>query len=70
MPRANHDLMEQGLIGAVASSSEDDDMGAVYDAIRTQENSDKEQERIGNLRQLGQEVLDKCGYAEYSEITV
>ncbi len=70
MPRANHDLMEQELIGAVASSPEDDDMGAVYDAIRTQENSDKEQERIGNLRQLGQEVLDKCGYAGYGEITV
>jgi len=62
--------MEQELIGAVASSPEDDDMGAVYDAIRTQENSDKEQERIGNLRQLGQEVLDKCGYAGYGEITV
>ena len=70
MPRANHNLMEQELIGAVASSPEDDDMGAVYDAIRTQENSDKEQERIGNLRQLGQEVLDKCGYAGYGEITV
>ena len=70
MPRANHDLMERELIGAVASSPEDDDMGAVYDAIRTQENSDKEQERIGNLRQLGQEVLDKCGYAGYGEITV
>ena len=70
MPRANHDLMEQELIGAVASSPEDDDMGAVYDAIRTQENSDKEQERIGNLRQLGQAVLDKCGYAGYGEITV
>lgn len=70
MPRANHDLVERELIGAVASSPEDDDMGAVYDAIRTQENSDKEQERIGNLRQLGQEVLDKCGYAGYGEITV
>mgnify|MGYP000445426882 CR=1 FL=1 len=70
MPRANHNLMERELIGAVASSPEDDDIGAVYDAIRTQENSDKEQERIGNLRQLGQEVLDKCGYAGYGEITV
>ena len=27
MPRANHDLMERELIGAVASSPEDDDMG-------------------------------------------
>ncbi len=70
MPRANHDLMEQELIGAVASSPEDDDMGAVYDAIRTQENFDKEQERINNLRNFGQKVLDECGYAEYSEITV
>ena len=70
MPRANHNLMERELIGAVASSPEDDAIGAVYDAIRTQENSDKEQERIGNLRQLGQEVLDKCGYAGYGEITV
>ena len=70
MPRANHDLMEQELIGAVASSPEDDDMGAVYDAIRTQKNLDEEQKRINNLRQLGQEVLEKYGYAEYSEITV
>ena len=70
MPRANHDLMERELIGAVASSPEDDDMGAVYDAIRTQKNLDEEQKRINNLRQLGQEVLEKCGYAEYSEITV
>lgn len=70
MPRANHDLMERELVGAVASGPEDDDMGAVYDAIRTQENSDKEQERINNLRNFGQKVLDECGYAEYSEITV
>ena len=70
MPRANHDLVERGLIGAVASSPEDDDMGAVYDAIHTQENFDKERERINNLRKLGQEVLDECGYAEYGEITV
>ena len=70
MPRANHDLMERELTGATASSPEDSDMRALYDAIRTQENSDKEQERIGNLRQLGQEVLDKCGYAGYGEITV
>ena len=45
-------------------------MGAVYDAIHTQENFDKERERINNLRKLGQEVLDECGYAEYGEITV
>ena len=70
MPRANHDLMERELTGATASNPEDNDMRALYDAIRTQENSDKEQERIGNLRQLGQEVLDKCGYAGYGEITV
>ena len=70
MPRANHDLVERELIGAVASSPEDDDMGAVYDAIHTQENFDKERERINNLRKFGQEVLDKFGYAEYSEITV
>ena len=70
MPRANHDLMEQELRGVTASSPEDNDMRALLDAIRTQENSNKEQERIGNLRQLGQEVLDKCGYAGYGEITV
>ena len=70
MPRASHDLMEQGLIGAVASSPEDDDMGVVYDAIRTQENFDKEQARIDDLRKFGQKVLDEYGYAEYSEITV
>ena len=70
MPRANHDLVERELIGAVASSPEDDDMGAVYDAIHTQENFDKERERINNLRKLGQEVLDEYGYAEYGEITV
>lgn len=70
MPCANHDLMERKLIGAVASSPEDDDMRALYDAICTQGNSDKERERINNLRKLGQEVLDKCGYAKYSEITV
>ena len=70
MPRANHNLMEQELIGAVASSPEDDDMGAVYDAICTQKNFDKEQARIDNLRKFGQKVLDEYGYAEYSEITV
>ena len=70
MPRANNDLMERELIGAVASSPEDDDIGAVYDAIRTQENFDKEQARIDDLRKFGQKVLDEYGYAEYSEITV
>ncbi len=70
MPRANHDLMEQELIGAVASSPEDADMRALYDAICKQKNLDEEQKRINNLRQVGQEVLDKCGYAEYNEITV
>ena len=70
MPRANHDLMEQELTGVTASSPEDNDMRALLDAIRTQENFDKEQKRINNLRQLGQEVLEKCGYAGYGEITV
>ncbi len=70
MPRANHDLMERELTGATASNPEDADMRALYDAIRTRENFDKERKRINNLRQLGQEVLEKCGYAEYSEITV
>ena len=62
--------MEPELTGATASSPEDSDMRALYDAIRTQENFDKERKRINNLRQLGQEVLEKCGYAEYGEITV
>ena len=70
MPRANHDLMDQELIGVVASCPEDDDMGAVYDAIHTQENFDKEQARIDDLRKFGQKVLDECGYAGYGEITV
>lgn len=70
MPRANHDLMERELTGAVVRSPEDDDIGAVYDAIRTQENFDEEQARIDNLRKFGQKVLDEYGYAEYSEITV
>ena len=70
MPRANHDLMERELTGATASSPEDNDMRALLDAIRTQKNLDEEQKRINNLRQLGQEVLEKCGYTEYSEITV
>lgn len=70
MPRANHDLMERELTGATASSPEDSDMRALYDAIRTQENFDKERKRINNLRQFGQKVLDECGYAEYSEIAV
>ncbi len=70
MPRANHDLMERELTGATASSPEDSDMRALYDAICTQENFDKEQARIDDLRKFGQEVLDKFGYAEYSEITV
>ncbi len=70
MPRANNDLMERELTGATASNPEDNDMRAILDAIRTQENFDKEQERINNLRKLGQEVLDECGYAGYSEITV
>ena len=70
MPRANHDLVERELIGATASSPEDNDMRALLDAIRTQKNLDEEQKRINNLRQLGQEVLDKCGYAGYGEITV
>jgi len=62
--------MERELTGATASNPEDNDMRAILDAIRTQENFDKEQERINNLRKLGQEVLDECGYAGYSEITV
>ena len=70
MPRANHDLMGRELTGATASSPEDNDMRALLDAIRTQKNLDEEQKRINNLRQLGQGVLEKCGYAEYSEITV
>lgn len=70
MPRANHDLMGRELTGATASSPEDNDMRALLDAIRTQKNLDEEQKRINNLRQLGQEVLEKCGYAEYSEIAV
>ncbi len=70
MPRANHDLMERGLTGATASSPEDNDMRALLDAIRTQKNLDEEQKRINNLRKFGQKVLDECGYAEYSEITV
>ena len=70
MPRANHDLMERELTGVTASNPEDNDMRALLDAIRTQENSDKEQERINNLRNFGQKVLDECGYAGYSEITV
>lgn len=70
MLRANHDLMERELTGVTASNPEDNDMRALLDAIRTQENSDKEQERINNLRNFGQKVLDECGYAGYSEITV
>ena len=70
MPRANNDLMERELTGATASSPEDNDMRALLDAIRTQKNLDEEQKRINNLRQVGQEVLDKCGYAGYGEITV
>lgn len=70
MPRANHDLMERELTEATATSPEDSDMRALYDAIRTQKNLDEERKRINNLRQVGQEVLDKCGYAEYNEITV
>ena len=62
--------MEPELTGATASSPEDSDMRALYDAIRTQENFDKERKRINNLRQFGQKVLDECGYAEYGEITV
>ena len=70
MPRANHDLVERELIGAVASSPEDDDMGAVYDAIHTQENFDKERERINNRGTLGQEVLNECVYADKGLIPV
>ncbi len=70
MPRANHDLMERESTGVADSSSDDADMRALYDAICTQENFDKEQARIDDLRKFGQEVLDKFGYAEYSEITV
>lgn len=70
MPRANHDLMERGLTGTTASSPEDNDMRALLDAIRTQKNLDEEQKRIDNLRNFGQEVLEKCGYAGYGEITV
>ena len=70
MPRANHNLMERELIGAVASCPEDDDMGAVYDAIHTQENFNKEQARIDDLKKFGQKVLDEYGYAGYGEITV
>ena len=39
MPRANNDLMERELIGATASSPEDNDMRALLDAIRTQKKS-------------------------------
>ena len=70
MPRANHKLMERELTGVTDSSPEGNDMRALYDAIHTQENFNKEQKRIDNLRKLGQEVLDECGYVEYSEITV
>ncbi len=70
MPRANHNLMEREFAGVADSSSEDADMRALYDAICKQKNLDEEQKRINNLRQVGQEVLDKCGYAEYNEITV
>ena len=70
MPRANHDLMEREFAGVADSSSEDADMRALYDAICKQKNLDEEQKRTNNLRQVGQEVLDKCGYAEYNEITV
>lgn len=70
MPRANHDLMERELTGATASSPEDSDMRALYDAICTQENFDKEQTRIDDFRKFGQKVLDECGYAGYGEITV
>ena len=70
MPRANHDLMERELTEATATSPEDSDMRALYDAICTQQNFDKEQVRIDNLRKFDQKVLDKFGYAEYSEITV
>ena len=70
MPRANHDLMERELTGATASNPEDNDMRALLDAICTQKNLDEERKRINNLRQLGQEVLEKCGYAGYGEITV
>lgn len=70
MPRANHDLMERELTGVTASNPEDNDMRALLDAIRTQKNLDEERKRINNLRQVGQEVLDKCGYAGYGEITV